>query len=285
VRLKKAFFGDILRVGGLSAIGTIQTNLTVILVTGAVGLFGADAIAGYGIASRLDYLQIPLLFGLGTAVVTMIGTNIGAQQFVRARRIAWIGGLLALGSTEALGLATALFPHAWLGLFTHEPGVLAAGTLYLRTVAPVYGFSGLGLGLYFASQCAGRVGGPVFAGTLRLAIAAGVGWFAVARLSASLSTLFLLVAASALVYGGITAVAVRRAMPRFQKCESSSYALPKTARGKSLRRGPLCRLQPRSLAVLQTRFGIALVGAAQTRRIRASESARGRCAWCPSLRR
>jgi Na+-driven multidrug efflux pump len=220
MRLKAEVLGDILRVGGLSAIGTIQTNLTVILLTGAVGLFGADAIAGYGIASRLDYLQIPLLFGLGTAVVTMIGTNIGAQQFVRARRIAWIGGLLALGCTEALGLATAVFPYAWLGLFTHSPGVLAAGTLYLRTVAPVYGFSGLGLVLYFASQGAGRVGWPVFAGTLRLALAAGGGWFVVARLGASLSTLFLVVAASAVVYGGITAVAVRRAMPEYAAPQS-----------------------------------------------------------------
>ena len=62
--IKWRLLGDILRVGGLSAIGTIQANLTVVLVTGAVGLFGTDAIAGYGIASRLDYIQIPLLLRL-----------------------------------------------------------------------------------------------------------------------------------------------------------------------------------------------------------------------------
>lgn len=62
--VKWRLLGDILRVGALSAVGTIQANLTVVLVTGAVGLFGTDAIAGYGIASRLDYIQIPLLLRL-----------------------------------------------------------------------------------------------------------------------------------------------------------------------------------------------------------------------------
>jgi hypothetical protein len=84
-------FKDILGVGFPSAIGTVQVNLTVAFVTAAVGRFGADAIAGYGIASRLDYLQIPLLLGLGTAVVTMVGVNVGADQMARVRRIAWIG--------------------------------------------------------------------------------------------------------------------------------------------------------------------------------------------------
>ena len=103
-------FKDILGVGLLSAIGTIQVNLTVTFVTAAVGRFGADAIAGYGIASRLEYIQIPLLFGLGTAVVTMVGINIGAGQMARARRIAWIGAALAFGVTEFIGLAVTVFP-------------------------------------------------------------------------------------------------------------------------------------------------------------------------------
>jgi Na+-driven multidrug efflux pump len=97
VRPDRRLFADILGVGVLSALGTVQVNVTVACVTGVVGLFGADAIAGYGIASRLDYLQIPLLFGLGTAVVMMVGINIGADQMARARRIAWTGAAIGLG--------------------------------------------------------------------------------------------------------------------------------------------------------------------------------------------
>jgi Na+-driven multidrug efflux pump len=192
----------------LSAIGTVQVNLTVIFVTAAVGRFGADAIAGYGIASRLDYIQIPLLFGLGTAVVTMVGINIGAGQMARAHRIAWIGAALAFGVTELIGLAAAIFPHAWIGLFSEDPQVLAMGTLYLWHVAPVYGAVGLGLALYFASQGAKRVLFPVLAGTVRMIIAAFIGWSAVTWFGAGLSTLYQITALAAVSYGLLTAAAV-----------------------------------------------------------------------------
>lgn len=205
VPLRTGLFKDILGVGFLSAIGTIQVNLTVTLVTAAVGRFGADAIAGYGIASRLDYIQIPLIFGLGTALVTMVGHNIGAGQKARARRVAWIGAAIAFGMTEAIGLAAAIFPQAWIGLFSDDPAVLAMGTLYLRTVAPVYGAVGLGLALYFASQGAKRVLFPVLAGTVRMIVAAFIGWSAVLWFGAKLSILFQITALAAASYGLLTA--------------------------------------------------------------------------------
>jgi putative MATE family efflux protein len=208
VRPDRHLFGDILGVGLLSALGTVQVNVTVACVTGVVGLFGADAIAGYGIASRLDYLQIPLLFGLGTAVVIMVGINVGADQIARARRIAWTGAAIAVGFTESLGLLVTIFPHAWLGLFSDEPGVLAFGTLYLQTVGPAYGAIGLGMMLYFASQGAKRVLWPVLAGTARMTVAALGGWFAVAWLGADLSMLFQIVAGAALLFGCVTSAAM-----------------------------------------------------------------------------
>ncbi|MDD2466161.1 MAG: MATE family efflux transporter [Desulfobulbus sp.] len=208
VPLHGRLFKDIMSVGLLSAIGTVQVNLTVTFVTAAVGRFGVDAIAGYGIASRLDYIQIPLLFGLGTAVVTMVGINIGAGQMARARRVAWIGAALAFGMTEFIGLAAAIFPHAWLGLFSDEPQVLALGTLYLRNVAPVYGAVGLAMALYFASQGAKRVLLPVLAGTVRMIIAAFIGWSVVIWFGASLTTLFQIVALAAISYGLLTIAAV-----------------------------------------------------------------------------
>jgi putative MATE family efflux protein len=207
-RLEWRLFRDVLRVGGLSAIGTIQANLTVVLVTGAVGLFGTDAIAGYGIASRLDYVLIPLLFGLGTAALTMVGVNIGAAQVARAQRIAWMGAIVAAGFTEAIGLAVAAFPRGWLGLFTSDPAVIATGSLYLRTVAPFYGIFGIGMLLYFAGQGAGRVLWPVLAGTTRLFVAAAGGWFVVAALGGPLGALFVTIAVATLAFGGLTAGAL-----------------------------------------------------------------------------
>jgi putative MATE family efflux protein len=210
VPLDGRLFRDILQVGLLSAIGTVQVNLTVAFVTAAVGRFGADAIAGYGIASRLDYLQIPLLFGFGTAVVTMIGINVGANQPDRARRIALIGAAVAFGFTELLGVLAACFPQAWLGLFSHDSRVLTLGSQYLRSVAPTYGAIGIGMILYFASQGAKRVLLPVLAGTARMAVAALIGWLAVAWLDASLPTLFQIIAVSAVLYGGLVSATMMK---------------------------------------------------------------------------
>jgi Na+-driven multidrug efflux pump len=203
-------FKDILRVGLLSALGTVQSNLTVVLVTGAVGAFGIEALAGYGTASRLDYVLIPLMFGLGTALVTMVGTNVGAGQLKRARRIAWTGAIFGAIVLEAIGLIVAIFPKLWMGVFTAEPAVLATGSLYLREVGPFYGLVGLGLLIYFASQGAGTIVWPFLAGTVRLVIAALIGWIAVTRFNAGLTVLFAFVALSSIAYGGMNAVALGR---------------------------------------------------------------------------
>jgi Na+-driven multidrug efflux pump len=86
--------------------------------------------------------------------------------------------------------------------------VLALGALYLRNVAPFYGAIGLALVLYFASQGAGRMLLPVLAGTVRMVIAAFIGWWAVVLLGASLATLFQIIALAAVTYGVLTAAAM-----------------------------------------------------------------------------
>ena len=200
VRLRPTLFSDILRVGAVGSISTLQTTLTVALTTALVG-------AAAGPDARLEYLLIPLVFGLGAPLVALVGTNIGAGERARALRIALVGGALAFGITETIGLAAAIWPHAWLGLFGDDPRMLDTGVAYLRSVGPAYGFFGLGLSLYFASQGAARLFWPLFAGLLRLLIAVGGGW-AVLHLTGSLGWLFAALAVALVVYGLTLAAAV-----------------------------------------------------------------------------
>ena len=201
-------FRDILRVGAVASVTTLQTTLTVALTTALVGTAaGPDAIAGYGTGGRLEYLLVPLVFGLGAPLVALVGTNIGASQRTRALRIALIGGGVAFVLTEAVGLAAAIWPAAWLGLFGHDPHMLETGTAYLRVVGPAYGFFGLGLSLYFASQGAGRLFWPLFAGLLRLIIAIGGGWIAL-RATGSLEWMFVALSAALVAYGVMLSAAV-----------------------------------------------------------------------------
>jgi Na+-driven multidrug efflux pump len=201
VRLRWLHIASIFSVGAWSSISSVQTNVIIALATAlAAGIAGADAVAGYGTGARLEYLLIPLVFGLGAPLVAMVGTNIGAGQRQRALRIGLAGGAIAFALTEAIGVATALWPHAWLSLFSSDPRVIEAGAAYLRVVGPFYGFYGLGLALYFASQGAGRLFWPLMAGFFRMGIAVGGGCLAV-RLTGSLTWLFAALALGLLVQG------------------------------------------------------------------------------------
>ena len=73
---------------------------------------GPAAVAGYGTGNRLEYLLVPLAFGLGAPLVALVGTNLGAGRRERALRIAFTGAALAFVMTEAVGLAAAFSPEA-----------------------------------------------------------------------------------------------------------------------------------------------------------------------------
>jgi len=206
-RLRWPLFWDILRVGLVAALVTIGTNLTIGIATGLAGRFGPAAIAGYGTGSRLEYLMVPLVFGLGGPLVAIVGTNIGAGQRQRAVRAAWIGAAIAAGMCELIGVAAALAPRLWLSLFDSEPAMLDAGSRYLQIVGPFYGLFGLGLALYFASQGAGRLLWPLLANVTRLAIAAIGGWLAL-RLTGDISAVFVALSFGLVAFGFINAGAV-----------------------------------------------------------------------------
>lgn len=174
-RLRSALFLDILRVGGPALLNNVMTNLAVVVATSLIAPLGAPALAGFGLGIRLEYLQIPIVFGIGTGMVAMVGMNVGARQFARARRVALTGACIAAAATEAVGLAAAIFPRAWLRLFTDNEAALDIGTRYLQVVAPAYGLFGFGLALYFASQGAKRMGWSVGAGLVRVTLVAGLG--------------------------------------------------------------------------------------------------------------
>jgi len=208
-RPRIALFADILKVGAVASVSTLQTSLTIGLLTALVGAAaGPDAVAGYGTGARLEFLLVPIVFGLGAPLVALVGTNIGAGQRERALRVALTGGAVAFALCETVGVTAALWPEAWLGLFGHDPRMLATGVIYLHYAGPFYGFFGLGLALYFSSQGAGRLGWPLFAGFLRMAIAVGGGWLAW-RMTHDLRAVFAVLGLALAVYGSVLLAAIK----------------------------------------------------------------------------
>ena len=205
---QREMFRDILRVGAVSMISPFQSVLAILVLTGFVARLGALPLAGYAIGQRLEFLLIPISFGIGVAALPMVGMAMGAGLPARARRVAWTAGATSAINLGLIGAVVALAPDLWAGLFTSDEAVLQMARQYLQTVGPAFPFFGLGLTLYFAAQGSGRMLGPVLAGTLRLLLVFGVGSWLMG-LPGTPAQFFWLVAATMGVYGLATAAAVK----------------------------------------------------------------------------
>lgn len=207
--LRWVYFRDILKVGAIASISSLQTVFTIVIVTRIVAGFGTEALAGYGIGSRLEFMLVPITFAVGVTCVPLVGMALGAGLVARARRVAWTGAALVGGMLTAIGVVVAVRPGLWSGLFTQDAQVMATAANYFQWVGPFYGLFGVGLCLYFASQGAGKLVGPVLAGTVRLVMVGAGGWWLLEH-NGSANQMFALIAAGMLVYGLATAGSVWR---------------------------------------------------------------------------
>lgn len=205
---RRNLFADILKVGAVALLSPLQSVFTVLIFTALVARLGNLPLAGYSIGQRLEFLLIPIAFGIGMASVPMVGMAMGAADVTRARRVAWTASALSAFNLAVIGGIVTVAPDTWAGLFTDNDAVLAHARQYLQLVGPAFPFFGLGLTLYFASQGSGKVLGPVLAGTLRLVlVAVGGAWLLDSGWGAQ--GCFGLVAAGMIAYGLATAAAVK----------------------------------------------------------------------------
>ena len=203
--LQGRLFWDILRVGLIASFSAFTANLTAMLVTGLVGRFGVTALAGYGIGVRLEFMLVPLAFGIGSGLTTLVGVAAGANDWRRAVRAAWVGSLVAGLGIGLFGWIVAIVPEGWARLFTNDPQVIAATVAYITHVAPFYCLFGVGMTLSFASQGAGRMTAPFFAGIARLCIATVGGWFMIESLDWGLHGVFTAIAIGMIAFGSLIA--------------------------------------------------------------------------------
>lgn len=204
----------ILRVGLPSILSPVFTVATISGINYLVESEGVAALAGYGIGSRIEFLLIPMVFGVGVALNTLVGTNLGAGLVDRAERIGWIGAGCAALLTGTVGTALALWPTLWAAPFSDDPATLDAAMHYLKICGPAFFFQGIGMVLYFGSQGAGRVGWPIIATAIRFATAVGGGALCTLHFGVGISGIYWSIAFGMFLYGAITALALRLGMWR-----------------------------------------------------------------------
>jgi Na+-driven multidrug efflux pump len=211
-------FFDILKVGAIACFSPLQSVLTISIFTHLLARFGTAILAGYGIGARLEFMLTSIAFSVGIGSVPMIGMAVGAGEIARARRIAWTAGTIAFIAVGSLASIVATVPDIWVNIFTDNAAVRAASRQYLSTVAPFYAFIGLASAMYFSSQGAAKVLGPVLAQTARLAFIALGGWW-LSTHTATAGSFFWLAASSMVLLGilSCSSVVLTRWGPRENK--------------------------------------------------------------------
>jgi hypothetical protein len=139
VRPSWILFYRILSVGLVACCLAAIANLTTILVTAQLKVHGPAAVAAYGISARLEFLMIPVAFGVGSALTALVGKAVGAGDWATARRTAWAGGALAFTVTSTMGALVGLFPSTFASAFTQDLAVLAVATRALGFIGPAFG--------------------------------------------------------------------------------------------------------------------------------------------------
>ena len=200
-QLSRKLFQDLMKVFLPASLSPLVTAITIVSLTAIVGRFGEHALAGYGIGSRIEFLMIPLVFGIGASMTSLVGMSIGAGNVARAERIGWVGGSTACLLSGAAGIVLALIPEIWIPLFSKNPDVIDSATQYIQIVGPCYAFLGLGLSLYFASQGAGRMFWPVVAILARFIIAVGGAIMLASALDFGLAGVYYATATGMVVFG------------------------------------------------------------------------------------
>lgn len=218
LRIQWVMFFDILKVGAIACFSPLQSVLTISIFTHMLAKFGTAILAGYGVGARLEFLLTSIAFSFGIACVPMVGMAIGAGRIARARRIAWIASVAAFVAVGAPACLVAIFPDLWVNIFTDSVAVRATSHQYLSTVGPFYAFFGLATTMYFSSQGAAKVIGPVLAQTVRLIYIAAAGWWLSAH-DATAQSFFWLAASSMVLLGllSCSSVVLTRWGPRESK--------------------------------------------------------------------
>jgi len=132
---RRAMFLELSRLGFPSSLTMLTVAIGIFVVTWYVGRFGHEAVAAYGIATRIEQIVLLPVMGLNVATLTLVAQNSGARQYNRVRetiRTALKSGitLMCIGT-----LLVFVFADHLMRFFTADPPVRTIGVEYLRIVA------------------------------------------------------------------------------------------------------------------------------------------------------
>jgi putative MATE family efflux protein len=151
---------DIIRLGTPSMVEQSTSALAMVTLTGMVVTFSPPVVAAYGLGNRIISLVFLPAMGLGRAIDTMVGQNLGADREDRAERSVYLAASTGAGVMLLVAVVAVMVPEPIVSVFIGDvpnaPATIANGVEYLRTRSVEFAFIGITQVLLGAFRGAGN---------------------------------------------------------------------------------------------------------------------------------
>lgn len=114
-----------LKIGVPTALQSLLIHSTQLIIIRSVNGLGLAATAAYGIVEKIITMTSLVTQSIRNAGGTIVGQNIGAGLYERAKETLFVSLRITLSVASALSVLSMAFPEAIFGIFTNDPAVLA----------------------------------------------------------------------------------------------------------------------------------------------------------------
>ena len=133
----------ILYIAGPATLGLLITPLSLAVITRIVSAFGKEAMAAFGVASRVEMFGLMVISSLSTVMIIFVGQNYSNHQYARIQRALTHARNFSLLWGGFVFLLLLLFAGTVAAIFTKDAEVIAIARQYFLIIAGSYGFQGL----------------------------------------------------------------------------------------------------------------------------------------------
>lgn len=162
IKFDKEILLKIIKIGLPTGFQQSIVSLSNVIVQSYINIYGASVIAGYSVTIKIDgFVNLPLQ-AFNMAITTFVGQNIGAKQYNRVKKGAYITTFLAMVTIGFFVVIMYFFGRDFIALFNQEKDVIDAGRLMQLTFLPFYIFLPINQVINGVLRGAGRSAVPMY---------------------------------------------------------------------------------------------------------------------------
>lgn len=190
IGFKKDILLKIIKIGLPTGFQQSIVSLSNVIVQSYINVYGSSVIAGYSVTIKIDgFVNLPLQ-AFNMAVTTFVGQNIGAKQYERVKKGAYMTTFLAMLTIGIFVILMYLFGRNFIALFNQEKAVIDAGRLMQLVFLPFYIFLPINQVINGVLRGAGRSSVPMYVMVFSFVVLRQIYLFIVTRFTSNIGYVF-----------------------------------------------------------------------------------------------